>query len=165
MKSINVNEYDRIGEATLIWHYSNGLSKEKGDIRWACIDLYRTTSGEYLLHVSGGPGSGYAGRENTSSVWGDGVIYSDGEGIIPMSLQDLMIWGEECLPEDIFGIILQDIRKKTQQENTGTPKILEISEQKLAMREKEIKTCCAAAQANAEVQARQTRFYEQFVEL
>lgn len=165
MRRNNKNEYPLIKEATLIWHYSNGFSKVKGDIRWAFIDLYRTASGEYFLHVSGGPGSDYAAQKNNSSAWGDGFTYTDGEAIIPMSQHELIAWGEENLPDDILRIIFRDIRKKAKQNNKGVPKILELNRQKLTLREKETKMRLTAAKAKEEAQAREARFYEQFAEV
>lgn len=165
MRRINESEYCHIEEATLIWHYSNGFSKEKGDIRWTYIDLYRTTSGEYCLHVSGGPGSDYASRENISSAWGDGLIHTDGEEIISLSPHQVIIWGEENLPDDVLKKVFKDIRQRAKRKNAKAPEILGFSEQKLAIREKETKIKLAAAKANAEVQARQEKYYEQFVEL
>ncbi len=152
-------------KATLIWHYSNGFSKDKGDIRWATIDLYRTTSGEYCLHVSGGPGSAYAVQENISSVWGDGFIYSDGEAIIPMSQHEVIVWGEENLHDGILKKVLKNIQQQAILHNEGIPKILEYSIENLHMREKERKTGLAIAKDNQEAQAQQARYYEQFVEL
>lgn len=157
--------YCLIKEATLVWHHSNGFSKEKGDIRWAITDLYRTTSGQYCLHVSGGPGSDYVDRENISSAWGDGFIYTDGEAIIPMSQHEVIVWGEENLPDDVLKKVLKDIRQQTKRRNTEIPKILEFSTQKLVMREKETKIGLAIAKANEEAQARQSKYYEQFAEL
>lgn len=153
-------------KSTLIWHYSNGFSKDEGDIRWVITDLYRTASGEYFLYVSGGPGSDYAAKENASSMWtGDEVIYSTGEAIIPMSQHEVIVWGEENLPDDVLRKVLKDIRQQTKLRNAEIPKILELSTQKLVMREKERKTGLAIAKANQEAQAQQARYYEQFVEL
>lgn len=125
MKKNSVNYCNE--KATLIWHYSNGFSKDKGDIRWAITDMYRTVSGEYCLYVSGGPGSYYMAQESISSVWGDGFIYSDGEAIIPMSLEDVIDWGEEYLPDDVLKKVFKDIWQQTKQRNTEIPKILEFS--------------------------------------
>lgn len=165
MERNNESKYHNTEEDTLIWHYSNGFSKDEGDIRWALINLYKTTSGEYYLHVSGGPGSDYAAKENISTVWGDGVIYTSGEAIIPMSQQNVIVWGEEYLPDDILSEILRDIKKKAKHDKTDIPKILELSEQKISMRGKEREYRLATDKVNAEIQSRRARFYEQFVEL
>ncbi|NLZ52104.1 MAG: hypothetical protein GX892_02970 [Thermoanaerobacteraceae bacterium] len=95
MSKNNKSVYRQIENATLVWHYSNGFSKEKGDIRWAHTDLYRTASGEYFIHVSGGPGSNYANPEKISTAWGDGFCYTSGEAIIPMSQHEVIVWGRK----------------------------------------------------------------------
>ena len=128
-----------IKEATLIWHYGKRLLEEKGDISWAVIDLYRTTSGRYFIQGSGGPGSDYANRELISSTWGDGFIFNDGEEIISMSHHEVIAWGEENLPDDVLRKILRDIKQHARKQNTEVPEIIKSSEQRLALRAKEHK--------------------------
>jgi|LSQX01.2.fsa_nt_gb hypothetical protein len=163
MSKNNKSIYQKVEKSTLVWHYSNGYSKD--DIRWAHTNLYKTAHGEYFLHVSGGPGSHYANVEKISTAWGDGLSYTNGEAIIPLSLNELIAWGEENLPDHILKKVLKEIRQRTKRQNKEIPKLLKITEKKLSMREKERKNRLAAAEASAKVKARLEKYYEQFVEL
>ena len=155
--------YRKVEKATLVWHYSNGYSKD--DIRWAHTDLYRTASGEYFIHISGGPGSAYANPEKISTEWGNGFCYTSGEEIIPMSLHEVIVWGEENLPDCILKKVFKEIRQRAKRQNSEVPELLKFSEKKLSIREKERRNRLAAAEASAKVKARLEKYYEQFVEL
>jgi hypothetical protein len=155
--------YRKVEKATLVWHYSNGYSKD--DIRWSHTGLYKTASGEYFLYVSGGPGSAYANIEQVSTEWGDGFSYTSGEAIIPLSLNELIAWGEANLPDHILKKVLKEIRQRANRQNKEIPELLKIAGKKLSVREKERKNRLAAAEASAKVKARLEKFYEQFVEL
>jgi hypothetical protein len=136
-----------------------------GDIRWEYIDLYRTAAGKYFLHGSGGPGSNVANCERISTAWGDEFFYTSGEAIIPMSQHDIIVWGYENLPDNILKKILKDIQEREKQKNAEISEILKLFEKKLSMRQRKIKIGLTYANATAEVQARQAKYYEQFVEL
>jgi hypothetical protein len=151
-----------IKEATLIWHYDKRFLKEKGDISWTVIDLYRTTSGRYFIHGSGGPGSDYANRELISSTWGDGFILKDGEEIISMSPHEVIAWGEENLPCDVLRKIIRDIKQQARKQNTKVPEILKSSEQRLALRTKAQKAILAFNTQKESEQLRQEKIYEPY---
>ena len=151
-----------IKEATLIWHYGKRLLEEKGDISWAVIDLYRTTSGRYFIQGSGGPGSDYANRELISSTWGDGFIFNDGEEIISMSHHEVIAWGEENLPYDVLRKILRDIKQQARKHNTKVPEILKSSEQRLALRAKAQKASLVSNAHKEAEQLHQAKIYEPF---
>ncbi len=162
MSRIIESKYYNIKEASLIWHYDKRLLEEKGDISWAVIDLYRTTSGRYFIQGSGGPGSDYANRELISSTWGDGFIFNDGEEIISMSHHEVIAWGEENLPYDVMRKILRDIRQQARKQNAKVPELLKSSEQRLALRAKAQKASISFNTQKESEQLRQERIYEPY---
>ena len=81
--------YRKVKKATLVWHYSNGYSKD--DIRWAHTDLYRTASGEYFrtFLVDRAQHMQILNRFQPNGVTDLAI---PAVAIIPLSLNELIAW-------------------------------------------------------------------------
>jgi hypothetical protein len=97
MQIINGVRYDTT-TATLMGEYDNGYPTE--DIRWSITQLYKTKAIKYFFYGHGGPGSAYSRKDNCCT-------YADGEKIIPVTLFEVIVWGEEYLPENVLETIIR----------------------------------------------------------
>lgn len=135
-------------KATFLGQVNSEFSKE--DIRWSVTELYRTRSGKYFIHGSGGPGSPYSVWDNESDA------HIDGEVILPMSQYDVITWAEEYLPDDKLKSVIKDIRQEAKLQNIDIPTNLITASQKLTQRERKARR--AAVQAKEATQ-RASRIY------
>ncbi|HHX37346.1 MAG TPA: hypothetical protein GX717_05120 [Clostridiaceae bacterium] len=95
---INGVSYDTT-TATLIGEYDNGYPID--DIRWCITQIFKLKGNKYFLYGQGGPGSTYARID-------DCCTYEDGEKIIPVSLCDIIVWGEDHLPDNELASIIRE---------------------------------------------------------
>lgn len=99
-KVINKKVYDT-DKAKKIGDWDNGLYGN--DINACAEALYRTKSGAYFLHGSGGANTKYA--TVTGSSWGSG------EKIIPLDEDTAKEWAGKHLPAEAFGSAFEHIPK------------------------------------------------------
>jgi hypothetical protein len=101
----------------------------KNDIRWSEEYLYKTKSGKYFLLGIGGPGSPYA---RTDEILGN----KDGEHIIPMPYDKLIVWAEEYMPDEMLKVLLKDIKQELKRNGIEIPEILNRAFHRLAIMKK-----------------------------
>mgnify|MGYP000756876286 FL=1 len=99
-KVINKKVYDT-GKAKKIGRWDNGLYGN--DINACAETLYRTKSGAYFLHGSGGSNTKYATVSGSS--WGSG------EKIVPLDEDAAKEWAKKHLSEEAFGSAFEHIPK------------------------------------------------------
>ena len=98
---INGKRYDT-ETAELIAYWDNG--RGESDHSHRCESLYRTKSGAYFLHGSGGPLTEW--KRPAGDMW------TSGEGIQPLPLFEALAWCEGHASSDVleehFGDHIQD---------------------------------------------------------
>lgn len=104
----------------------------KSDIRWSITELYKTKSGEYFLHGAGGPASPYASCDKLGT-------YSDGEKLIPMSQEKVILWANEYLPDYELEKLYKSMFKEAKQHNLEVSPMIEETLKKIKMMKKEKK--------------------------
>ena len=90
-KIIGGKRYDT-DKAANVGEAGNGLYP--GDLDYYCEYLYRKRTGEFFLHMEGGPRSRCAKA--------DGTGWAGGEELRPMSFADARAWAEENLAADEY---------------------------------------------------------------
>lgn len=90
-KTINGKRYDT-EKAIEVGRADNGLPY--GDLDYYSETLYRKRTGEFFLHMEGGPRSGCAKADGTGWV--------GGEELRPVSFDDARAWAEKNLTADEY---------------------------------------------------------------
>lgn len=88
-KIINGKRYDT-DKAELVFVSDNGLLA--GDLDYYCETLYRKRTGEFFIHMDGGPRSVCARPDGTGIV--------GGEYIRPISYDEARLWAEGSMTAD-----------------------------------------------------------------
>lgn len=105
-KIINGKRYDT-ESATRLASYWNGLSSS--DFGFIEETLYRKKTGEFFLHGEGGARTQYSRRVGQN-------LWSGGELLMPLTIEDAQTWAEEHLDGDeyekIFGEVEEDGSRK-----------------------------------------------------
>lgn len=96
-KLINGKRYDT-DKAELIAQSDNGCYV--GDLDFYCETLYRKRTGEFFLHVEGGPRTRCAKR--------DGSGWVGGEEINPLPYREACEWAEENMDADEYASAFGD---------------------------------------------------------
>ncbi len=121
-------------KAVLIEFTESEFKKE--DIRWSVTRLYRTKSGQYFLYGIGSPGSPYAQPDDIHT-------YTEGEMIIPMTLNKVTDWAEEYLSDKGLKNILKDMERNLKRLGLEVPTYLKTSLLRLGKRERDDKLAAA----------------------
>lgn len=90
-KVIGGKRYDT-GKAEQVGEAGNG--RYPGDLDYYCEHLYRKRTGEFFLHIEGGPKS--------SCARADGAGWTVGEEIRPLSYDEAREWAEGSLTADEY---------------------------------------------------------------
>ena len=93
MKKIIGGKLYNTDTATRVYSYCNGLSNR--DFNNMTEHLYRKKTGEFFLHGWGGAMSKY--REQC-----DGNMWSGGESIIPLTIEEAKEWLERYADADVY---------------------------------------------------------------
>lgn len=115
----------------------------RSDIRWYTEELFRTKTSNYFLYGTGGPASPYASCNEIG-------IYSDGEKIIPMSQEKVIIWANEYLPDYELEKLYKSMLKEAKQLNLEVPPLLKENLRKLRLIKKERKLAEARAKEESQ---------------
>ena len=102
-KIINAKKYDT-ENAKLMDRWDNGCGGN--DFQHCIEDLYRKETGEYFLHIDGGPLSPYAIHLPNGDISGS-------EDIIPMTEKEAREWAEEHLSADAYEAIFGEIEEES----------------------------------------------------
>lgn len=133
-------------KAIFLGKYDAGFSKE--DIRWSVSELYKTKSGKYFLYGAGGPASSYAKSDDIFET------HTNGESIIPMSQEEVIIWANEYLPDYELETLYKSMLLEAKRLNLEVPPLLRESLRKIKSKNKERKL----AEAKAKEDSKKNRF-------
>ena len=97
---INGRKYDT-ETAELIESYDNG--RYGNDFGQLSESLYRKKNGEFFLHGEGGPMTVY--REAVGSMW------TNGEKLIPLSVDEAKAWAEKHCSVEMFEEVFGEVEE------------------------------------------------------